>query len=302
MKKCLLSILAALCFMVVAKADNPYATKVEYEPGKYMFFLLNDEEQTASVTWGGKYNTAGTEDYTGNIQIPGSITVEGVVYSVIRVSEYAFYGCSNLCSVSVPKGVTRIGALSFCSCTSLCSITLQEGVQSIGSQAFEDCIRLTSISLPEGVTDIGTETFRSCATLTSLTIPSTVTSIGGLLCQNANSLQEVFVKSDKLTSVGSNVWSATIPTYVTANSFLTYQRVHFDGYNVKVSPDEELGELLQAYLNLSDDEVELYDELLKVRGTMARKQDGTAVEITGKDGETIKLYNVKNVKFSNEDE
>ena len=36
-------------------------------------------------------------------------------------------------------------------------------------------------------------------------------------------------------------------------------------------------------------------------GTMGTEQDGPAVEVKGKDGSTVKLYNIENVKFSKEE-
>ena len=131
---------------------------------------------------------------------------------VTSIGDYAFYGCTNLTSVTIPEGVTKIGAFVFENCTSLTSITIPEGVTEIGDGAFSDCISLTSIEvdsgnenyvsedgvlfnkdktelifcssikegtyvIPESVKKIGYEAFSDCTNLTSVTIPEGVTRI-----------------------------------------------------------------------------------------------------------------------------
>lgn len=300
MKKLLL-LFTTMCCMMVANAQNEHATKIEYENGKYMYFILNESEHTAYVTWGGKYDTAGTDEYTGCIQIPASVNYNGVDYRVVRIGDYAFYGCSDLSSISFPEGLERIGGYAFSGCLGLNSVSLPKGLKVISVNAFEDCKNLTSISLPEGLQGIFTEAFLRCARLTSLTIPSTVTDIGDRICYDATNLAEVFVYSDLLTPgvTGSGLWDVSIPIYVTAKSFLYYKKGVFLGYeNVRILPGEyNIGEVLQPYLNLTDEEVEIYNELLKARNTMGKPQSGPAIEVIDQNDKVIRLYNPKSVNF-----
>ena len=97
---------------------------------------------------------------------------------VTSIGDYAFSGCSNLTSITIPASVTSIGGEAFGGCSSLTTITIPESVTRIGNQAFYDCRSLTSITIPESVTRIGNQAFYYCSSLTSITIPEGVTSIG----------------------------------------------------------------------------------------------------------------------------
>ena len=108
-----------------------------------------------------------------------SITIHSGVTSI---GDDAFYGCSNLESVTFAEGsqLTSIGRYAFRDCISLKSIEIPAGVTSIGSYAFRDCSNLESVSFAEGsqLTSIGSEAFYGCGSLTSIAIPAGVTSIG----------------------------------------------------------------------------------------------------------------------------
>ena len=87
------------------------AATVEVDGIYYEYYTNN----TASVV----SNSAG---YSGDIVIPETIQVGGKTYTVTRISDRAFDGCSGLTSIELP-----------------------ESLASIGSSAFEDCSGLTSI-------------------------------------------------------------------------------------------------------------------------------------------------------------
>ena len=188
MKKTLL-LFAALCCMMVAKAANPDATKVEYEAGKYMYFILDDASHTASVTWGGNEAFSGTADYVGDISVPSSITYAGVAYDVTSIGKNAFRTCTNLTSVSLPEGLTSIGDNAFLDCTGYVgelvipstvasigedalngftgTITVKGSVKDVGERAFQGCTGLTSITVSGS---IGRDAFAGCIGLTSITL------------------------------------------------------------------------------------------------------------------------------------
>ena len=82
----------------------------------------------------------------------------------------AFYYCSSLQSVSIPKSVTSIGDDAFHDCSSLQSVTIPDSVKSIGRSVFRACISLQSVSIPKSVTSIGYRAFYYCPSLQSIII------------------------------------------------------------------------------------------------------------------------------------
>ena len=86
------------------------------------------------------------------------------------IEDYAFYGCTNLTSITLPENVTSIGQAAFRDCISLPSITLPEGVYSINYTAFYTCRSLTSIHIPASVQALGTNPFMYCSALESITV------------------------------------------------------------------------------------------------------------------------------------
>ena len=291
MKKTLL-VFAALCCTTMANAVNQYAVKIGN-----IFYTLNSEKKVATVTWGGAYNTAGTPEYTGDIQIPASVESEGETYIVSHISDDAFCGCIGLTSVSLPKGMEFIGNSAFKDCTSLSSISLPEGLDFIAGNVFEGCTGLSSISLPEGLQSISSYAFKGCSGITSIAIPSTVKTIGSFAFDGTQ-LKEIFIYSDSLTSVEPKAWDYDIPTYVKAKSFKKYKANLLRSYNnVKVLPgDDSIGDAIKDDYNFSDEEAKVINELLSVRDTMGKKHAGPAVEVIQGDKKVI-LYNPDKVNF-----
>jgi len=91
--------------------------------------------------------------------------------SVNSIGENAFYGCSDLTSVTIPTSVSTIGSYAFYGCSGLTSVTIpNNSVTSIGSYAFYGCSGLTSVAIPNSVTSIGSNAFFGCIGLTSIKV------------------------------------------------------------------------------------------------------------------------------------
>jgi hypothetical protein len=94
----------------------------------------------------------------------GAITVPSLLGGcpVTSIGDWAFCGCSNLVSVTIPGTVTTIGTRSFLQCFSLASMTIPNSVTNIGVSAFAECHRLASLTIPANVASIGRVAFLAC--------------------------------------------------------------------------------------------------------------------------------------------
>ena len=62
-----------------------------------------------------------------------------------NISNYAFYECTGLTSITIPDSVTILGQCAFRECTGLMSVTIPNGVTSIEYAAFSNCTGLTDV-------------------------------------------------------------------------------------------------------------------------------------------------------------
>ena len=132
--------------------------------------------------------------------------IGGVYTSNDKLGYAAFYGCSGLTSLTIPSSVTSIGECAFDGCSGLTSLTIPSSVTSIGSSAFSGCSGLTSLTIPSCVTSISYCAFLGCSGLTSFTIPSSVTSIGWGAFGGCSGLTSIYVYTEKLPNMGSDVF------------------------------------------------------------------------------------------------
>lgn len=218
MKKLILAFFAALCCTVMAFAAN--GTRIEYETGKFMYFILDETSLTATVTWGGENEHLGTYEYAGAIAIPSTVSYDSKQYNVTSIGDSAFRGCFSLTSVIIPNSVESIGESSFNGCSSLTSVIIPNSVKSIGEAAFASCTSLISVTIPNGVTSIEKDAFSYCSGLISATIPNGVTSIEKGAFSNCSGLISVTIPNS-VTSIGffsfyccGSLTSVTIPSSV----------------------------------------------------------------------------------------
>jgi len=145
--------------------------------------------------------------YDTSVNIPASIG--GLPVTVI--GRYAFSGCSELTSITIPSSVVNIENSAFSNCVKLKNIIIPSSVVSIGDSAFFGCEIMTNIDIPSSVTSIGRSAFIFCENLITINVDRRNTaymSFGGVL----------FDKSGKtlICYPASKGGSYTIPSSVTA--------------------------------------------------------------------------------------
>ncbi len=180
----------------------------------------------------------GGTSYTHNkTNVPSSLKTV-VITGGGSISDYAFYECSSLTSVTIGDGITSIGEKAFWNCSSLTSVTIGKDVSSIGNSAFGVCnitsVHLTdleawyriefvnyasnpmcygsnlylngqlvtNVTVPNTVTTLKDYVFCGCSSLTSVTIPDSVTSIGSFAFYECINLTSIMIP-DSVTSIGS---------------------------------------------------------------------------------------------------
>ena len=223
--------------MIGSKA-YAYDIAVENSDGVTIYYNYINNGTELEVTSGGY-----SGGYSGNINIPETVTYMNRTRSVTSIGRYAFRVCSSLTSVTIGNSVTTIGSSAFEYCRGLTSVTIGNSVTSIGSSAFADCSGLTSVYIsdlaawcninffgieanplsiarhlfingeeikdmviPNSVTSICTYAFYGCTGLTSVTIPNSVTTIGGYAFDSCIGLTSVTIPNS-VTSIGSSVFS-----------------------------------------------------------------------------------------------
>ncbi|MGN1044867.1 MAG: leucine-rich repeat domain-containing protein [Candidatus Methanomethylophilaceae archaeon] len=214
-------------------ADDSYSLSADDPSDEFEYVIKSAEDKTVEIT-----------EYKGsspNLEIPESVKIGGVDYTVVSIESYTFYSDSFLETITIPASVTSVPQTSLKGCTSLTSITVADGnpkyssdngvmfssdgtellicpagktgsyqvpddVKAVGVGAFSTCVSLTSISIPETVTSIGYSAFSGCESLTSISFPENISSLGGYLFDGCISL-ESFTISDNVTSIGNYTFS-----------------------------------------------------------------------------------------------
>ena len=173
----------------------------------------------------------------GMFEYVDDIVCVTVPKTVKEIEDFAFYGCGDLETITIPEGV-KLGEYAFSGILNLKkiilvhengtrtikkwvitrgddldpspdgSIIIPEGVTEIEDYAFSDCTSLKSIVIPESVTQIGDDVFSGCTSLKSINIPEGVTQIGECAFSGCTSLKSVVIP-ESVTQIGFNAFHNT---------------------------------------------------------------------------------------------
>ena len=140
---------------------------------------------------------------------------------ITEIGDYAFNGCVELKSITLPSGLKKLGYRVFKKCTSLVEITLpdtitageqifgidgaikkvtfESGFKTIPAEILRNAYTLETVNLGKKVTSIGKRAFYSCKSLKKISLPATVKTIGRSAFYNCQSLTKVTMSKNTIT-------------------------------------------------------------------------------------------------------
>ncbi len=180
------------------KNIGDYTVKASFKPEKTGDKLINAEDRTASLSIkvkdGAVYKTTklrlkvtnpnirgkGTVMITGpvsktetKIQIPQSIKIGGVSFSVTAIYKKAFYKNTKLKTVVIPNEVSAIGTSAFAGCKKLTKVTIGTGLTDLGKSVFNGDKKLTRITIKsQKLAKVGSKAFKNVAANVVINVPN----------------------------------------------------------------------------------------------------------------------------------
>lgn len=165
-----------ICSLLVSVFVFPASAVESGACGDGVAWVLN--AGTLSITGSGNMTDYKESNLPPWYEFRGQIVRLNIAHGVTSIGNFAFYGCEELTTVSVPNSVKSIGDYAFASCERLAAIQIAGSVSSIGEGAFYNCYDLESIRLPYGLSVLGDQAFYRCESLRSISVPYDVRTMG----------------------------------------------------------------------------------------------------------------------------
>lgn len=129
--------------------------------------------------------------------------------SISNLGKNAFYGCTSLKSVSLPK-LKTIGSGAFYGCSGLTDVTISSNNSiSIDDSAFLNCVNLKSITLPSNLWKIGAYSFYNCLQLSNVGLLAHVREIGDYAFANCKAFTALSLP-DSVMSIGRHAFDGCV--------------------------------------------------------------------------------------------
>ena len=143
---------------VIVNAANTF--KVMISDDVEMTFHVTDLENRKVEVYASGSTASIATSTEGEIIIPSKVTYSDIEYTVTGISNYAFYQCDKILSVTIPETVTSIGTHVFDQCSELIAVkTKVQRVFGVNKLTFSASICASaSLYVPEGTKAIYKET------------------------------------------------------------------------------------------------------------------------------------------------
>lgn len=146
------------------------------------------------TTWSGFIEEIGRYAFRNTGFTALDLTAAVTKYSEVTMGSYAFFGCKDLTSITIPSVIEDIPDHGFADCTKLSFISIKDSV-TIGAYAFRNCIALKEIKTGllnvDGIMDYA---FAGCTALETVDLPKSVIYIGKRVFDGCTKLATVKIR------------------------------------------------------------------------------------------------------------
>lgn len=165
-------------------------------------FLTSDGSGGWTVQTGSEVTWSNKEE-RGIFAKAGNIVHLIVGDELSGIGDYAFYGCTNLESITLKNGMNTIGVGAFADCINMteANVDVTSMLNVIGDYAFYRCQALKTFTVPNQVSGIGNSAFEQCEKMTTFNFGTEnsnvlLSSMGDRVFKGCTSLKNITFKSN----------------------------------------------------------------------------------------------------------
>ena len=196
----------------------------DFESDGMYFNIISASDRTVSLTYKDEnYNT-----YSGDVVIPGSVIYNDMLFTVENVDYRTFRECSNLKSITLPKGLKNFGTINtdwsvggfyktsvwdlyVPDMETFLNLNIAQWANPFNSNGslFVNGELLVDAIVPEGIQKIRFDCFVGCQSLKTIKFSSSVRVIESQAFADCTNLEKVQL-NDEITEIGVNAfWECT---------------------------------------------------------------------------------------------
>ena len=171
--------------------------------------------------------------------IPSTIQEKGKTYKIVQIAAKGFINCCFIKKLVIDEGIKAVGSFAFYGCSDICSVNFPSTVSSLGESIFYNCPELQSIDIdkdnsvfdsreqcnavirtsddaielgcarttfPKSVSQISKYAFCGCSGLTSLSIPEWIETIEDYAFKDCFRLKKVNLSENSTLQFGESVF------------------------------------------------------------------------------------------------
>ncbi len=229
MGKQYLKLIQLFTFTIVVLLFGVPASAHDFEVDGIYYNITSSANLTVSVTYRGNNYNDYSNEYTGTVSIPETVTYNNKTYDVTSIGISAFRDCPELLRLSIPATVIEVGNEVFNNCKALKSIRFEDGdnILSLGvhggrydtwaatKNIFYDCPLETvyigrNLDYPTNL-DGSYTPFYDKGELSSVTIGSTVTFLSDNMFYKCSNVKNLRIEDSNISlTVGGSIYDKSL--------------------------------------------------------------------------------------------